>query len=58
MDRLRAHSYTLLSGSAFAGCFFEAQWQSVQVVWNSNGGFISLLCVYVYLHVQGEQVFF
>ena len=31
-----------LEWSGFAGCFFQAQWQSVHVVWGLNGALISL----------------
>ena len=28
---------TRLKWSAFAGCFFKAQWRAVQVVWSLDG---------------------
>ena len=31
-----------LEWSAFAGCFFEAQWRSVRVVWCPNGSLASV----------------
>ena len=31
-----------LEWSAFAGCFSEAQWRSIRVVWCPNGGLASL----------------
>jgi len=31
-----------LKWSAFAGCFFVAQWQSIQAAWGPNGSLASL----------------
>ena len=31
-----------LEWPAFAGCFFQAQWRSMQVVWGPNGALASL----------------
>jgi len=31
-----------LEWSAFAGCFSEAQWQSVRVIWCPNGALVNL----------------